>query len=69
MVWAVVSGSADGSSIIGNAKNSKHFHGLGGGMGGASDPKIIGNVLNSMRFHGLGGAAKRKYMELIHFHG
>ena len=66
MIW-VVSGSADGSPIIGNAQNYTHFLVLGFGMGGAGGPKIIGNVLNSMHFHCLGGVAKRKYMELHTF--
>ena len=61
-------GGALGCRIIGNALNSWHLHGLGGGVGGAGGhglgggvagaggTRIIGNVQNSMRSLGLGCA-------------
>ena len=71
------SGDTCGPKAIGNAKNSKRFHGLGDAPGVEGDLRIIGNAKNLMHFHGLGdstgvaGSPRNigKALNTMHFHG
>ena len=69
IVWGVVSGSAHGSAIIGNARNSIHSHGLGNGMGGAGGPKIIDMYRSRCISKVWVGLWKGNIWNCMHFHG